>query len=273
MDKKISELEKTIEKYDVNKEELKAIIDNIKNPELKLKHTKHHWGKRHIKIGLIGDTHIGSKYVDYSALEDLFKRFKQEHIDAVYHTGDLTEGYNKRKGHSYEVELHGSDEQVKGVVERMPFINKPIYFILGDHDHWHYQTAGVDIGKQVSFLRDDMHNLGFFNSTVELTPNITMTLLHPGKGTAYAISYHSQKIIEALSGGEKPNILAIGHFHKVEYLFYRNIQCFQTGCIQNQTPWMKRMNLSAHKGGWILDVFARPDGWIDKLSMKLIPYY
>ena len=56
---------------------------------------------------------------------------------------------------------------------------------------------------------------------------------------AYALSYKIQKMVEAMSGGEKPNILAVGHYHKLEMFPYRNVQCFQTGTFQAQTPWMR----------------------------------
>ena len=31
------------------------------------------------------------------------------------------------------------------------------------------------------------------------------------------------KMIEAMESDSKPNILAVGHYHKAEYLFYRNV--------------------------------------------------
>jgi predicted phosphodiesterase len=263
-----------IDRKKVTPEQLDALVDNIQHPKMDDENYHvHKWGASHIKIGLFGDTHIGSKHSNYKVLNDLFKRFKSEGVEAVYHTGDITEGYGRRKGHSFECELHGSDEQVKGVIDRMPDINKNIHFITGDHDGWHYESSGVDIGKQIEMQRSDMKFLGSFQSTIEFTKGCKMMLMHPATGTAYAISYKPQKIIESLSGGEKPNILAIGHFHKIEYLFYRNIHCFQTGTTENQTPWMARMNLSAHLGGWILDIHTKKNGSIDKLTQTLLPYY
>ena len=266
-------LNRAIKEYNLTEEQLEAVLDQFKHPEFASNiPVKHYWADKHTKIGVLSDTHIGSKFTDYSVLEDLMKRFKEANVDAVYHTGDVTEGYNRRKGHSFECELHGVDAQVDGVIERFPSIDKPIFFILGDHDHWHYESAGVDIGRIIDAGRPDMHSLGFFSAEVMLAPNIKIDLEHPTKGTAYALSYHPQKMIEAMSGGEKPNILLIGHYHKVEQLFYRNIHAFQTGCIENQTPWMRRMNLSAHKAGWILDIFHGPNG-IDRLDSTLLPYY
>ena len=50
---------------------------------------------------------------------------------------------------------------------------------------------------------------------------IKIMLMHPGGGTAYALSYRAQKIVQALPGGQKPDILAIGHYHKAEFIIER----------------------------------------------------
>jgi hypothetical protein len=64
-----------------------------------------------------------------------------------------------------------------------------------------------------------------------------------------------QKFIEAIPGGEKPDLLAIGHFHKAEYLpAYRNVTGLQVGTMQGQTPFMAAQASAAHVGGWIISV-------------------
>ena len=84
---------------------------------------------------------------------------------------------------------------------------------------------------------------------------LRVALLHPDGGTAYALSYKSQKIIEAWEGGSKPHIIGIGHFHKAEFMpRYRNVKAIQAGCFQNQTPYMARKALAAHVGGWIVEI-------------------
>lgn len=269
----MAKLERIVNKHGLNAAQLHAVIDRVQATSTAENRVKHHWGKGHTRLGLWSDTHIGSLYSDQGAIDDVAKRFKAAGVEAVYHAGDITEGYGRRKGHSLECSLHGADAQVQGVLERLPDMGKPQYFITGDHDGWHWEAAGVDVGKAIAKGRNDLHYLGAFNATVELSPKTTIGLVHPATGTAYAISYKPQKIVEALSGGEKPSILGIGHFHKAEYLFYRNVHVFQTGCLQSQSPWMRRMNLSAHKGAWILDVHTKRDGEIDKLGMQFLPYY
>lgn len=268
-----STIEEVLIKEKITKEQLEAAIKYIKTPQVTNTKLNLNWGQKHIKVAFFGDTHYGSLYQNQAYLDDFAKRCRKEQIDVAFHTGDITEGYDRRKGHALECSLHGADAQVNGVVRNFPEFDAPVYFISGDHDGWHYENGGFDIGKAIAFRRKDLKHLGIFQATIDISKNTKVMLMHPAKGTSYALSYHPQKIIEALSGGEKPNILAIGHFHKIEYLFYRNVHCFQTGTFQNQTNFMKRMNLSAHLGGWIADVYMKSDGTIDKLITTLIPYY
>ena len=65
---------------------------------------------------------------------------------------------------------------------------------------------------------------------------------------SYALSYRPQKLIESLTGGEKPNILICGHVHKALYLFERHVHCVSAACTQKQTKWMRGKKLAAHTG-------------------------
>lgn len=71
----------------------------------------------------------------------------------------------------------------------------------------------------------------------------------------------------------KPNILAIGHYHKIEYMFHRNVHCFQTGCFQSQTPFARGKGISVHMGGWIVTVEVDKNGYVQRIIPKMIPYY
>ncbi|GAF98575.1 unnamed protein product, partial [marine sediment metagenome] len=85
-------------------------------------------------------------------------------------------------------------------------------------------------------------------------------VMRNGKPCWSGNSYLPQKYIEAISGGEKPHVLIFGHYHKVEFLFYRNIYAFQAGTIERQTPFMRRMNIAAMLGFWILDIHWNKSG-------------
>lgn len=231
-------------------------------------------GEKIIRFGLIGDSHINSKYVQLTHLHKLYDIFQSEGIDTVYHTGDIDEGEQMRAGHQYECYTQGADDHVREIIRVYPkrkgIITK---FITGNHDASIIKRCGYDIGYPIAKNREDMEYLGQASAVINLTPNCTLELRHPIDGTAYAISYKMQKMIESMSGGEKPNILAVGHYHKAEYIFYRNVHTFQTGCTLAQTPWMKGKGIAAHIGGWIVEVHVDDDGTITRIKQEYIPFY
>jgi DNA polymerase II small subunit/DNA polymerase delta subunit B len=80
-------------------------------------------------------------------------------------------------------------------------------------------------------------------------------------------------MIEAMESDSKPNILAVGHYHKAEYLFYRNVHALQTGCFQGQTPFTRGKGISVHLGGWIVEVEVDEKSTIKAFKSQFVPYY
>lgn len=231
-------------------------------------------GKTVIKFGLMGDTQMGSKYTQLTYLHDFYNICKNAGITDVYHTGDITDGLKMRQGHEYELYLNSVDDMLDDVVQNYPKIDGiTTHFITGNHDASLYKQVGYDIGKAIAERRPDMDYLGRDCTVVNITPNCTLELRHPWDGTAYALSYKPQKMIEAMESDSKPNILAIGHYHKAEYLFYRNVHCIQTGCFQSQTPFTRGKGIAVNMGGWIVTVVVNEDGTIEAISPMFIPYY
>jgi hypothetical protein len=231
-------------------------------------------GDKIIRFGLCGDPQFNSKYVQITHLHKYYDMLQREGITVVYNAGDMDEGEEMRPGHKYECYNQGADDHVDEIVKNYP--SRPgmeTFFITGNHDHSLIKRAGLDIGKQIAEKRKDMKYIGMSAAVIELTPNCTLELRHPLDGTAYAISYKIQKMIDAMQGGEKPSILAVGHYHKSEYLFYRNIHAIQTGCFQAQTPWMKGKQIAAMVGGWIIEAHVDDEGHINRFKQEFIPFY
>jgi predicted phosphodiesterase len=238
----------------------------------------HHYHGEIVKFGVISDTHMGSIYEHEDVLHLAYKVFKEEGITTVYHAGDMCEGENMHPGQDYEIYAHGADDQIQACVNRYPkFQGITTYFIEGSHDLSFYKRAGTDIGPRITEKRPDLVCLGREEIDVAIQTKrgkIIMRLLHPGKGSAYALSYHPQKYIESLSGGQKPNILLIGHYHKAEFLpCYRNIFTLQAGCIQAQTSFMKRLNLAAHVGFWTVEFRVDKDNSVMRFKPEFFAHY
>lgn len=231
-------------------------------------------GNQIIRFGLIGDTHFCSKYAQYTWLHKFYDEIARRDIPIVFHAGDITEGEKMRDGQEYEIYKHGADEQADEVAKVFPKRNGvTTKFITGNHDSSFYKRIGVNIGKMIADKRSDMEYMGRDWAVIKLTPKCTLELRHPWDGTGYALSYKPQKMIETMEPDSKPNILAIGHYHKAFYMFYRNIHCFQVGCFQGQTPFTRGKNISVHMGGWIVTVAVDKKGYIQNIEPEFIPFY
>lgn len=254
-----------------SKSEEKRVIIQNQEPV----HHKVNWnGTQILKFAVMGDTQFGSKYAQITYLHEFYDLCEREGIKNVYHTGDITDGLKMRVGHEYELYEVSADEMRDDVVENYPRIDGvTTHFITGNHDASIYKHVGYDIGQAIANLRPDMNYLGRDCAVVNLTPKCTLELRHPWDGTAYAISYKMQKMIEAMESDSKPNILAVGHYHKAEYIFYRNVHALQTGCFQGQTPFTRGKGISVHMGGWIVTIHVDENGYIQRFAPEFIPCY
>lgn len=237
-----------------------------------------------VKIGVLGDTQLGSNYERLDVLHALYDLYEKEGITKVFHAGDLIDGEQIYSGHEYEVKVVGADKQIQHTIENYPKKENIVtYFISGNHDLVYYKRMGYDIGRGfLTQTRSDMKYLGPEEADFDLYAGdvnkrkipVKFRLFHPGgTGSAYAISYRSQKIIESYGGGEKPGILAIGHLHKASYFFVRNVHAIQVGCCQSQTRFMRNRAIQAHIGGFILEFNIDENGTITRFKNEFIPFY
>jgi predicted phosphodiesterase len=210
-----------------------------------------------IRFALIGDTHLGSLYAHIDAMRGFYAFAESEGCEAIYHAGDVLDGHRVYRGQEFELRDVGLDAQIDRLAG-VKLASIPTRFITGNHDQSFKTAAGVHVGKAIEAAADGWEFLGEEQARVEWqTPagRYSLMLLHPGGGTSYALSYRPQKIVESLGGGTKPDMIAIGHYHKAEWMpSYRNVCAVQTGTFQKQTPFMARQGLAAHVGGWVIDV-------------------
>lgn len=235
---------------------------NIKVLEINKKEYSHLYEGREIKIALVSDTHMGHKQ---EALEELNEFYKYAHNAGVrefYHAGDISDGnYSNRKNHQYEVHKRGHDEQKEWIVEQYPKIKGvTTYFITGNHDATHMMNGGANIGKNVAAEREDMVYLGHNFAKIWLTENLDLNLFHPSDGSAYGVSLKAQKIVDGAIGAKKSKILAIGHYHKMNWIYWKGTHAFIMPSFQQQTDFMAGRGLKSYVGGYILTIKVDKDG-------------
>lgn len=255
-------------------EELEAIASGGRIPKTNFNTPEIDFTGQRIRFAHITDTHIGSIYYLPERMEAIAEQVKNESVEFVVHTGDVTEGMSKRDGHIYELTHIGYDKQREYAVEQLSMIELPIYFIDGNHDRWHIKNAGALIVKDIADMLPDAQFIGHDEGNISLAGKATLRLFHGEDGNSYATSYRVQKIIEAFTGGEKPNVLCVGHTHKCIHMpNERNVIAFSGGCIEKQSQWMRGKRIPAHCGFWIIDVWVNKNGGVAKHSAVWYPFY
>lgn len=227
----------------------------------------------HLRIGYLGDTHIGHKHFSENRLFQAFEEFRKERVDFIVHCGDVTEGMSHRPGHIYELDHLGYDAQKEYATNLFSqWTDTQIYAIDGNHDRWYVMSNGAMIVKDIAKALPNFTFLGHDEGDISLKGWATLKLWHGLDGNSYALSYRVQKIIESLSGGEKPDVMICGHTHKYLKLFIRNVHAISAGCIVTQTPWMRGKRIEAHVGFGIINIWVNKDG-VAKISDTWYPFY
>jgi len=220
-------------------------------------------------FGACGDNHIGSKYARLDVLEALYDWYAEEGVDRVYNTGNWIDG--EARFNKHDLVVHGMDNQLRELASKYPQRNGITTFAVAgdDHEGWYAQNLGIDIGVRAEQTmraegRTDWVNLGYMEAHIKLVHSVTgassiLAVVHPGGGSAYAVSYSIQKIIESLDGGEKPAVGIYGHYHKLWSGNIRNVWVMQTGTTEDQTTFMRKKKLEAHVGGGLIKLTQDPE--------------
>jgi hypothetical protein len=226
---------------------------------------------REFKIALLSCTHMGHKKHDNDALWTFYKYAKEQGVKDFYHAGDIVDGYYKNRDSSiYEQYAVGFDAQLEDVVENYPQMDGvTTYFITGNHDVTHVRNGGANIGKAIDLSRDDLVYLGHNFAKVWLTEEVDLNLFHPGDGSAYSISLRAQKIIDSAQGKRQSKIMGIGHYHKMDWIYWNNVHAFTLPSFIHQTEFMEMKNLKSYVGGYILTIKVDDNGEL----LTVIPEY
>jgi len=240
------------------------------------------YGKR-FRFGFCTDNHIGSKYARLDVLNAIYDWYVKEGITDVFNGGNLIDGLCRLNKYDLVDGAHSMEGQIKLLVRDFPKRKGIITHFLAadDHEGWWTQDVGVNIGQLMEDRarqagREDLHYLAYLEADIKFQGPYGETwgrVMHPGGGSAYAVSYVPQKIVESFQGGEKPAILMIAHHHKMEQLLWREVFCFQGGCTQDQTPFERKNKISIFLGAWKIEFEQAPDGHVASCGGEFKRFY
>lgn len=221
-----------------------------------------------LKLLLISDTHLGSKYDRVDILRYLYAKADDRDIHHILHSGDFTDGRSNRPEQVYELKEPSFEGQVQYCVDKYPKFNGKTYAIQGNHDNWWYKSAGSEILKSIAKQREDIVYLGPDVADMKIG-KLKIRLFHGSGGSAYAKSYKLQKYLDSIPLGERPDILQTGHVHQSFYMKQDKTHCFQTSCLEDQTPYCRSLGLANDKSVWWLDIEFDDKGEIHSITPEI----
>lgn len=257
----------------LNEKELKAVVEStrvntsvaspIKTPVT-----------GHFKALVFSDTHCGHSKFREDWYFSMLDHAVDEGCDWAWLPGDILEGMSGRPGHVYELSQIGFEAQFAKAVELFDACPFPIRGITGNHDLWYTGKGdiGLNVGKRLQEALPDKFIFLGDEEADEVVAGIKVKLWHGNDGASYALSYRGQKIVESLTGGDKPHILLAGHAHKAVYFETRNVQVIESGTLCSQTGFMRGKKLAAHTGYWILEVWTNENG-LERIKPEWNPFY
>lgn len=223
----------------------------------------------HLKLLLISDTHLASRYDRLDILRYLYEKAEDNGTNYVLHSGDITEGRSNRDDQIYSLKEASFDGQRDYVVEKYPKSSVPTYFIAGNHDLWWVKRCGSDICREIAKERDDLTYLGSDCEDLKIG-KLRVRLYHgSGGGNVYAKSYRLQKYLDSIDVSERPHILQTGHIHQAFFMKEGKTHCFQTSCLQDLTPYERSKGLSNDKSVWWVTVNFDGNGNVHSVEQTL----
>jgi hypothetical protein len=215
-------------------------------------------------------------------LNAAYDHFEKEGITVAYNAGNWVDG-EARFNKTELLTAPGMDHQLDYMIDNFPQ-KKGIetHYIAGDdHEGWYQQREGIEVGRYLQMRaedqgRYDLKYLGYGEADVKLSYGsglAVMRVVHPGGGSAYAISYTDQKRVESYQGGEKPQIELVGHYHKFNHGYPREVHTVQGGCTCDQSIFMRKKRLQAHVGYSIIKIKQNDLGIVTRFSVEWFPFF
>lgn len=229
------------------------------------------------KVGVISDTHFGSKHCLRAQLEEFVDHAYAQGVREILHPGDMIDGsYSFAR---FEQSHHGLDEQADDMIAHLPKRKGLTYHaITGNHDETFTEAIGVDVGPYLVSRfrqagRNDLNCYGNRSAYLKIRGAL-IHLWHPRGGGSYARSYKLQKRVEAYASGEKPQILLTGHWHQYCHLNERGVEAFLCPTFEGGgSRFGKSLGGAPSIGGMILQWALTADGTMREFRHECRRYF
>jgi predicted phosphodiesterase len=229
------------------------------------------------RVGVISDTHAGSKFMMRRELQDCVQwMVREKGVTRILHCGDWVQGCYTHS--TFEVTTSGLDDQLRELSEWLPQIPGVKYIgIAGNHDETFTAKSGRSFASELhgawsEFRRSDVQIVGAIGAFVRIGGAL-IYLWHGGR-PAYSLSYHLQRHAQQGFAALKPSVLLDGHVHQSCHVETRGIECLLVPCFQGgASPFAKLFPGSPSIGGYVLNWRLQAGGSFRDFEVSKRRYY
>lgn len=223
--------------------------------------------KSHIKVGLLGDTHLASIVDDISSLTRVYDMAEDDSVDYMFHCGDLTEGVLGIQNFERYLKEDTYTGQTKYVIDRYPKYSGKTYVVTGNHDDVWTMLTGGEIISDISNERSDIVYLGG-NGRMVFINGLKLQILHGDFDVINGCFFREKKYLKSVHGKEKPHILHTGHKHISNFSRIGNTYSIRTGTIRNVPIDKGSKVIKNDKSMFFLDIYFDDDGLPENIMVK-----
>lgn len=222
--------------------------------------------KDHVKLGLVGDSHLGSKYDDVDSLKRAYDFFEDEQVDLVFHSGDFTDGMVSTGDYFKELKETTYDGQLYYAIDKYPKYSGKTFAVSGNHDdYWHVLT-GKEIIRDISDFRDDIVYLGSSRRFININ-GLKINVLH-GKFSKNNPINNIYEYVSNIPCDRTPHIVHSGHYHTGNYILYSGVKMYRTGAFMKPNPHDAKFGLTNDNTIFFVDVYFDDYGNVAEINHK-----
>jgi len=222
--------------------------------------------KEHIRLGLLGDTHLGSKYDDVPSLNRAYDLFEDKQVDVVFHSGDFVDGIVSNGDYFKELKETTYNGQLHYAIDRYPKYSGKTFAVSGNHDDYWHMITGREIIKDISKERDDIVYLGSSRRFVNIN-GLLVNVLH-GQFNRYNPINNIYEYVNNLPVDRKPHIMHSGHYHNGKYVLYDGVEMFRSGAYMKTSPHDIAQGLRPFNTTFMVDVYFDDNGNVVEVKHK-----
>ncbi len=205
-----------------------------------------------LRFGVVADTHFGSPTLELGGLRAAYRYFADQGINHVVHAGNVLAGKAEKRYRQADRLTEDLEEQIALLKEQYPRLpGITTHFILGHADRT-FEAGKINPGQEISEARPDFHYLGVVETDLVFNPEgkkpFTVRIYNEKPYYTYGISYQPQKKLEAMAGGDKPNVWLVSGAQQLWYSPYQEVETVKLPGLQHQTLKMRDRAYSGNVG-------------------------